>query len=153
MRARRKSTVVQAKTHELYERVSAFLEAFGGTWSMASAGFVKSDTVVVANKRWIVSFRIDAYHVDRDLTTKPRLRASVTIWPPRQAKVRRSDVEREWIQSCERKIRRCGYEGEWRRSPWGRFGDFWKDLESAKAVAAEVTRLDKLEGTLRPVGE
>ena len=48
------------------------------------------------------------------------------------------------MQNCEREIRRHGYSGEWRKSPWGRFGDFWKRLKDAKAVADEAKRLDDL---------
>jgi len=148
MSAARKSTVVPVRMHDTYTRVARLFEAFDGAWSMASAGFVKSETIEVAGKGWIVSFRIDAYHVDRDLTTKPRLRASITLWPPRHPKARQTVAERQWVRDSEQDIRANGYEGEWRRSPWGRFGDFWKDLRDARAVAAEVARLDQLGASL-----
>ena len=86
---------------------------------------------------------------------KFEFRASITIWPgktlrsKRRARARGISNERPavqgWRREVQRKIRRQGYRGHWARTPWGRCGDFWKTLRDARAVRAEVERLDKLE--------
>ena len=145
MRARQTVHDLRARRHATYMRVAECFESFDPTWSMVSAGFVRSGTVTIDGKRWTVSLRIDAYHVDRDLSKQPRLRSSITLWPPRSANGKKTAAERKWAQAAEQEIRRHGYEGEWRRSPaGGRFGDFWKSLRNAKGVAAEVRRLNDL---------
>jgi hypothetical protein len=86
--------------------------------------------------------------------------SSVTVWPPRR---KRRGSERlwnagskrpggwnaslrasNWYGDCERLLRRYGYHGKWRHSPWGRFGDFWKKHRNSQALAAEPAALEKL---------
>jgi hypothetical protein len=43
-------------------------------------------------------------------------------------------------------LRRYGYRGAWRHSPWGRFGDFWKSHEDAASLLQETQRLEALKG-------
>lgn len=146
---------LRAHRHDTYNRVAAFLESFDDAWWMATAGFARSHTVTAERRRWTVAYRIDAYHVNRYLAREPRLMASITLWPParneRATRVYRRNGtprEKQWIEACERQIRRQGYRGQWRKSPWGEFGDFSKRLKDAKAVAAEVKRLGALEWEL-----
>jgi hypothetical protein len=112
---------------------------------MVAAGFVRATAVTVDGRRWTVSYRIDAYHVEKDLSKAPKLRASISLWPPESARRTTTARERKWMQVCERQVRDHGYEGHWRKSPWSwRFGDFWKDLKSPRAVVAEAKRLEGL---------
>ena len=86
--------------------------------------------------------------------------SSVTVWPPGRKRpgsdrawkaspkrpggwnpaLRRSN----WYGQCERLLRSYGYRGQWRHSPWGRFGDFWKKHPNSKALAAEAAVLETL---------
>jgi hypothetical protein len=141
----RMSKALIARGHDTYGKVANYFEAFDGSWSMVSAGFVRSAVATVDGRRWTVSYRIDAYHVDRDLRKAPKLRASISLWPPQSANSKATALERKWMRACERQARSQGYEGEWRRSPWGgRFGEFSKSLKDPRAVATETKRLDRL---------
>lgn len=42
-----------------------------------------------------------------------------------------------WYRECARLVRRYGYHGKWRNSPWGRFGDFWKKHRDSRSLVAE----------------
>src|SRR5262245_2406285 len=69
------------------------------------------------------------------------LTSSVTVWPPGRkqrgtprlwkASAKRPGgwnptlVRLDWYRKCERMLRSYGYHGQWRHSPYGRFGDFW----------------------------
>lgn len=52
----------------------------------------------------------------------------------------------DWYESCERELARYGYRGEWRHSPWGRFGDFWKRHRDAASLLKEVDAIETLKG-------
>jgi len=88
-------------------------------------------------------------------------RSSVTVWPKGRKRGSASQwnagskkpggwnaalVRLEWYQLCERELRRCGYRGTWRHSPWGRFGDFWKSHKDAASLLQETKRLEALSG-------
>lgn len=49
-----------------------------------------------------------------------------------------------WYQECEQLLRRYGYRGKWRHSPWGRFGDFWKSHEDPPSLLKEVELFETL---------
>jgi hypothetical protein len=139
------SKALRARAHDTYGKVASFIEGFDESWSMVAAGFVRATVVTVDGRRWTVSYRIDAYHVEKELSKPPKLRASISLWPPESPRGKTTARERKWMQACERQARGHGYDGEWRKSPWGwRFGDFWKDLKTPRAVVAEAKRLDGL---------
>ena len=135
-------------------RLWRFFEARRGGWVAANAGFERLDVVVIDRTPWAIFRKV---HVLRDQAVrldKFEFRASITIWPGRTTRNKRLARPRGasndkpvqgWPLEVQRKIRRQGYRGHWAKSPWGRFGDFWKTLKDARAVRAEVERLDKLE--------
>lgn len=51
----------------------------------------------------------------------------------------------EWYALCQRELRRYGYRGAWRHSPWGRFGDFWKKHADASSLVKETKRMEALK--------
>ena len=70
-------------------------------------------------------------------------KSSVTLWPRRSPKRNVQRSELAWRAACGRALRQYGYRGEWRRSPWGQFGDFWKSLKDLKALRSEVRVLER----------
>lgn len=70
-------------------------------------------------------------------------KASVTLWPRPSRRRKVEHGEPAWREACGRALRRHGYRGEWLRSPWGRFGSFWKSLKNTKALRSEVRVLER----------
>ena len=145
----------QRRAPDSLDRLWRFFEARRAGWIAANAGFERLDVIVIDGSRWAIFRKV---HVIRDQAVrmdKFDFRASITIWPGTTTRskrlVRAPDISNDrpavqgWRREVQRKIRRQGYRGHWARSPWGRFGDFWKTLKDARAVRAEVERLDKLE--------
>jgi hypothetical protein len=121
---------------------------------VATAGFARRDVVTVDGRWWTITYKIHAIRPEGARATKVDFKSSITVWPPdnhgekKAARVRDgSDAGRltkEWRRRCQREIRQHGYRGRWQESPYGQFGDFWKTLTGARAVAAEVKLLDRL---------
>ena len=81
------------------------------------------------------------------------VKSSITLWPPARRRLpagwKRAGwnadlLKKRWYQACQRELQRLGYDGQWKASPWGRFGDFWKDLDTPSAIAAEIRLLARL---------
>jgi hypothetical protein len=120
---------------------------------LTSAGVEAQRIFTVGKKKWTACYKV---HVV--LRRRAEHRASITLWPrvrTRLASQRRSGgwnaqlLEQGWYDRLSRELRRHGYRGTWQWSPWGRFGDFWKTLESMSDLAAELRTLDRLRKTLR----
>jgi len=78
-------------------------------------------------------------------------RSSITVWPsgrkrrPRHYGTWNAELRRlNWYDECRGKLQSYGYRGTWRRSPWGRFGDFWRAHPNEASLVAEIARLDAL---------
>ena len=88
------------------------------------------------------------------------VKSSITLWPASRRRLpagwKRAGwnadlLKARWYQACQRELKRLGYDGKWQASPWGRFGDFWKDLDTPSAIAAEIKLLARLsEGAWLP---
>src|SRR5262249_14660375 len=119
-------------------------------WRAANASIERRDVAAVDGTRWTIFRKIHANRIKGARAEKLDFRASITIWPGATVKstwLARSDdtpAVQGWRRQVERKVRRQGYRGGWRRSPWGPHGDFWKTLRNARAVRAEVKLLDNL---------
>ena len=135
-------------------RLWRFFEVQRDAWRAASAGFERRDVAIVDGTRWTIVCKIHVFLFHSARVDKLNFRASITVWPGTTTKSKRFARVRgvsndgrtvtEWRRQIERKIRQQGYRGRWQRFPEGRFGDFWKTLSDARAVLAEVKRLDKL---------
>jgi len=129
------------------------LRAFTGLdgWCLASAGFESRRAVSVGRVKMTVCHKL---HVIPSRRTK--YKASITVWPSarrRLGSARRRGwhpdlVKIGWYQACARALRRHGYRGTWRWSPWGRFGDFWKSLKDSDSLAQEAHKPGQLKDTL-----
>jgi hypothetical protein len=135
------------------DRFWRFLEPRRDAWLAANAAIERRDVVIVDGTRWIIIRKIHANRIKRARLDKLDFRASITIWPGTTTKRRLVHVPgiakdpptvQAWRRQIERKIRRQRYRGHWQRSPWGPHGDFWKTLRDARAVRAEIKRLDNL---------
>jgi hypothetical protein len=127
---------MRARVRDPLSRVWRFFDGHDRAW-LAVAGFTRRDVVTPDGGEWVIYYKV---HVVRSVGARAvELKSSVTIWPP----TARARAEK-WRRACQREIRRDGYRGGWMKSPHGRFGDFWKTLASARAVPAEVKRLDRL---------
>jgi hypothetical protein len=135
-------------------RLWRFFEAQREAWRAANAGFERRDVAIVDGTRWTIICKIHAVRSQRARVDKLDFRASITVWPGTTAKSKRlarvqgvsndGRTVKGWRRQFERKIRQQGYRGRWQRFPGGQFGDFWKTLRDARAVLAEVKRLDNL---------
>jgi len=71
-------------------------------------------------------------------TTAKRIAGKAPDWTPALARA-------HWYETCQRVLRRYGYRGKWRRSQWGRFGDFWKSHLDGRSLEAEIATFDKIQ--------
>ena len=115
-----------------------------------SAGFERREQVTAAGAQWTVVYKIHALRRPGDGDDKLELLSSVTVWPAVTARrprvpAGRNETPSAWRRRVQSTLRRHGYRGRWQESPEGRFGDFWKSLPSAAAVAVEVKRLERLQ--------
>ncbi len=114
-----------------------------------SAGFERREPVTAAGAQWTVVYRIRTRRRPADGGDTLELMSSVTVWPvttprrPRASGALEQTVS-AWRRRVQSTLRRRGYHGRWEESPEGRFGDFWKSLPNAAAVAVEVKRLERL---------
>ena|SRR5215471_12019279 len=120
-------------------------------WSLASAGIEAQRTISVGHAKFTVCYKV---HVIPSRRTK--YKASITVWPEarrrftstRQPGWHPDLLKSSWYQACARALRRHGYRGTWRWSPWGRFGDFWKSLSDSGSLAREAHKLERLRDSL-----
>jgi hypothetical protein len=105
----------------------------------------------VGGTHFRVTYAIHATPLLRGLDVE--IKSSVTLCPPARTKLpagwKRGGWNKElrrarWYQACQRELNGLGYVGAWQASPWGRFGDFWKDLDTADEVADEIRLLSRL---------
>jgi hypothetical protein len=98
-----------------------------------------------------VTYAIHATPLLRGLNVE--VKSSITLWPPAHRRLpagwKRAGwnaelLEAGWYQACKRELKRLGFDGKWRASPWGRFGDFWKDLDTPSTFPAEIRLLARL---------
>jgi hypothetical protein len=122
-------------------------------WWLASAGVEAQRVVSVGRTRWTVCYKVHVIPARRR-----EFKASITLWPRGRRRIasrRRTGgwnsdlLQHGWYDSSALELRRHGYRGTWQWSPWGRFGDFWKDLTSMKDLVAEVRILERLRNTLK----
>jgi hypothetical protein len=116
-------------------------------WSLAGAAAEARRVVSVRRTKWTVCYKV---HV----IPSPRItyKASITLWPrARKRLTSRRElgwhpdlVKGKWYRGCGRELRRHGYRGSWRWSPFGRFGDYWKVLRDFNSLAREVRLLEHL---------
>ncbi len=130
-------------------QVADYFRQSAPSWVPANAGFELRRVLMLRKKRWTVCFRIHV--VPRgDGTRKGGVRlgfkSSVTLWPPRLSKAEENTLKQDgWYAKVHRVLLRVGYHGAWRRSPWGTFGDFWKQhLAGVAGVQRERGRLERL---------
>jgi hypothetical protein len=112
-------------------------------------GFERREQVAAAGWQWTVVYKIHTLPAMTGPATH-EFKSSITVWPaapptrPRGHGLRDTEAVSGWRQHVQSRLRRHGYRGRWEKSPDGRFGDFWKSLPSAAAVAVEVKRLERL---------
>jgi hypothetical protein len=154
MRLKRSKSKPRGRVPDSLGPLWRFLEARRDAWVAANAAIERRDVVVVDGARWTMFRKIHANRIKGARSEKLDFRASITIWPGTTIKsaglARFRGISKDtptmqaWRRQLERKIRRQGYRGRWRRFPGGQFGDFWKTLSDARAVRAEVKLLDSL---------
>jgi hypothetical protein len=135
-------------------RLWRFFERHLSEWKTANAGFERRNVVIADGAQWTVIYKIHGVRSERARAAKLELKSSITVWPARAtgkgkpSRPGRGAVAGRppdlWLERYGRVVRQHGYRGRWQESPVGRFGDFWKPLRDARAVAAEVKRLDRL---------
>jgi len=116
-------------------------------WSLTGAGLEARQVVSVARTKWTVCYKVHVIPARRT-----QYKASITLWPKAGTKpIARTHpgwnadlVRNKWYQACRQELRRRGYHGNWLWSPSGRFGDFWKTLSDANALAKEARVLERL---------
>ncbi len=121
-------------------RLWRFFEKVDGAWKTANAGFEKRTAVTVDGTPGLIIFKIHAVRSESARAGKVDFKSSITVWPVMKtgrrgpARVREGSttwrLTKDWCQKYQREV--------------GRFGDFWKPLEDAGAVAREVKLLDRL---------
>jgi hypothetical protein len=152
----RSSKRLKAAAGNTQRRIIRYFDHLHGRWHVVNLGFERREVVTVHGTRWTCCYKIHANNVGRNILAAPKLQASITFWPIRATKVgsaagRSRDAKLRstgWYDACARELRRHGYRGAWRATPWGRMGDFWKDLRNVNAVGVEVRRFDGLSWEL-----
>ena len=134
-------------------RVWGFFEKRQRAWWAANVGFERKVVVVVDGTRWMIIYKTHAVRSGGDRSNKHTFKSSITVWPAKTTgtgkRVRVPDGSdsrrlKDWRQKYQQRIRRHGYRGQWQESPVGQFGDFWKTLKDAEAVAVEVELLNRM---------
>lgn len=126
----------------------------GARWVPSNAGYELRAAVPVHGEEWIVSVKAHVAPQDaprRAAGVRVDLMSSVTLWPPESKSEASSEAtQARWRAVASRILRKNGYRGAWRASPWGTFGDFWKHrLPSVPAVRRETKVLEEI---LRALG-
>ena len=144
----------RGRVRDPLDRLWRFFEEHHGAWWATNAGFERRDVVTVDGTRWTIIYKIHAVRSQGARADKLDFKSSITVWPAtttgrrKPARVRDGSAAgrptKEWRQKCQREIRQHGYRGRWEKSPAGQFGDFWKTLKDASAVATEVELLDQM---------
>jgi hypothetical protein len=123
------------------------------TWIPTNAGYELRNVMEVDGKRWARIFKVHVYENSdpREGVYRLVFRSSITIWPPpdlTKAEARKLRVK-GWYKDIEKTVSRGGYRGEWNSSPYGLFGDFWKDLGSPSEIRLEAKLLEKIHLALQ----
>ena len=124
-----------------------FAERTDDPWFMRSHFEARREVAVLRTRLTVCC----AVHVMPVGQSGSPFKSSITIWPkgktlPSAQRGRWNASLRDsgWYDACARSLRQRGYRGRWRPSPWGRFGDFWKDLKGTEALLAEVQALEQV---------
>jgi hypothetical protein len=120
-------------------------------WWLASAGIEAQRVISVGRAKLTVCYKVQVISSGRT-----KYKASITVWPRARRRFTSAKqpgwhpdlVKSSWYQACARALRRHGYHGTWRWSPWGRFGDFWKSLRDSRSLASEAHKLEGLRDAL-----
>jgi hypothetical protein len=149
--ARKPGRKRRAEGDAFFELVSSFgrLES---EWWTSSFVLHKRELVNVDRAPWTVHYTLG---VDR--ARKLWLRSSIDLWPSRRSVRDREGwhprlLRQRWYQGTTDQLARLGYKGEWRLGFGVRSGEFEKRPGDAKAAAAELARLDRLQLTWIPRG-
>jgi len=126
--------------HELL-RLIRFFTRRGGPWQVGATGFEARLRLRIGGRTGSIVYKL---HTLGWGERRMRYLASVTIWPSsRRTRTEETRASRAFRESCSRTLRRHGYRGKWQRSPWGRFGDFWKRLKDLRALHHEAAMLER----------
>jgi hypothetical protein len=119
-----------------------------GPW-VPKAHFTEHRDIVVGRTRVSLSFGI---HVVPPAQGYRPFRAIVGIWPKGRQRFtwEKADwhptlLRLGWYRWCQTLLRRYGYRGRWRASPWGQFGNFERTFRRASALLAELDNLERLK--------
>lgn len=114
-------------------------------WQLSNAGYDVRRSLRVDGRRWLVALKI---HVFDNGCRRRRwaLWVSVTIWPPKMTPAQQRRLARSgWYRGIKSRLGYLGYPGEWRESPWGLYGDFWKkSIRGLAGIRKEAAALEKL---------
>jgi hypothetical protein len=119
-------------------------------WRTVNIGFARNQVLLIDGMRWYINYKIHALCDHPSGPYKPWLRSSITLWPSSRGKRDRQGWRprlrtEKWYERCDRELAHHGYHGEWIRSPWGRFGDYWRKLDDLDGLCAELHWLDGME--------
>ena len=135
--------------------VADYFRELDAAWVPTNAGYERQCLVEFDNKSWTVCLKIHvvpATHATGKRAMRLTFKASVTIWPPRLSERDERHLARiGWYAASRGALLRCGYHGKWSKSPFGKWGDFWKDLRSVAAVRREAMRLERVPVALSAI--
>lgn len=123
-------------------------------WSPVNAAFESWGEFTAGGVKWQLCLKAHIARTAPDGAGRTGLdySSSVTLWPPPELKGSEAVLgKRGWYEAVERTLRRKGYRGDWKPSPYGRCGDFWRNARSAGALAKESERLPEILSALSRV--
>jgi hypothetical protein len=128
--------------------VAAFMRGRTRAW-MPTSGYELRERVEIDGKPWTFCFKL---HVVSELDDKLedwagiRLRATVTIWPPKLSDGDEKKLARLGVYRAAKKtLALHGYAGDWETIPGlKKYGTFEKELASVVDLRREAKLLEKL---------
>jgi hypothetical protein len=133
----------RAERRRDFATVLRMMATLRSPWQIGAAGFeVRVPFRALAGIRGSLVYKV---HTIGWAERRMRFFGSVTIWPRMEARVTRrlgkasaARVEKACQERCNRVLRQQGYRARWHRTPWGKFGDYWKPLQDLRKLYAEI---------------
>ena len=117
-----------------------------GGWTPANAGYEFWSAFQAPRFAWSVCMKIHVLPAGEGPLAPRQFKASISILPIKRSPKEEKMLDRAgWFESTRDALTRAGYRGKWAASPFGRWGDFWKELANIAAVRREADRMSKMQ--------
>lgn len=126
--------------------VADFVRRAAMRWAPANAGYELWRMTDADGQSWSTCMKLHVLPGPPARKGALQFKTSITLWPPDMSRQQQKRLAKlDWYDAIQQALASAGYSGKWSKSPFGIWGDFWKDVPNVAGVRKEAKRLEALE--------